>query len=107
MIKKIGKISAVIIIMIVVLFGLRYIYGQIRMNNFIKESVEDIEDSYYKGLASTCFKKDESQYRCCISSVYSMMDVDAKLIKDIDKCLGRINQLKCSGSFKWCEEVVN
>jgi hypothetical protein len=86
------------------ILGIMYVFGELKMNRSITDAVDDLEDSYYKGVASTCFKRDRSQYRCCLSSVYAMQEVNAKAISHNEECGGQVDQLKCRGSFVWCEE---
>ncbi|MEN8252408.1 MAG: hypothetical protein ABFQ53_02415 [Patescibacteria group bacterium] len=100
--KKIVMIVAIATIPLVTIVGGLYVHSELKMNKIIVEAVEGIEEPYYKGIASACFNKDKSEYTCCLASVYSMIDLEAKLA-DNSVCAGmETDVLKCLGSYKWC-----
>ena len=103
--KKIVLIVAIATIPIITIIGGLYLFGNIEKNNIIKEAIDEIESPYYNNLASQCGNKGE--YKCCLASVYSMIDLQARLYdEDICKNL-RMDTLKCVGSYRWCVPLTD
>lgn len=100
--KKIFTSIAIALIPAIFIVGGLYVAAELKMNKMINDAVNDLDDSYYKGIASTCFKKDRSEYECCIASVYAMSEVDGIMMLDDADCIGVTDQLRCAGSFTWC-----
>lgn len=99
---KLRKILVGASIAIILTGGVLYVAGDLQMNRTILGAVNELESPYYKGIASTCFKKNKSEYRCCLSSVQAMSDLGTIVAPEVGCGELTMNQLKCPGSFKWC-----
>ncbi len=105
--KKIVIIIAVTTIPLITIIGGLYFFGTMKQQNIIQEAISSIENPYYQNLAKECGDKNESEYKCCLASVYDMIEIEARISTD-DKCDNMtINQLKCLGSYKWCVPISN
>ena len=100
--KKIITILVIVIIPAFLIFCGLYVFGEMKMNRSINDAVDNFDQSYYKGIASTCFNKSQSTYECCVSSVHAMNAIGARAMSDDEECNGRIDKLDCAGSFTWC-----
>lgn len=100
-------IVVVALIPAILIVGGLYVFGKMKMHGAIQEAVDNMNDLYYKNLASVCLREGASEYKCCLASVYDMYEIGAKLATD-DSCAGMVkDRLRCHGSFEWCVPYSN
>ena len=83
------------------IYGIYY-FGPYQHQRDISLVMDGLNESYYKGVASECYKKDISQHACCLSSVKEMSRIKARLVND-PICVNLFkDSIKCEGSYEWC-----
>ncbi len=105
--KKIVIIIAVTTIPLITIIGGLYFFGTMKQQNIIQEAISSIENPYYQNLAKECEDKNESEYKCCLASVYDMVEIEAQIFTDEECKNMAIDQLRCLGSYKWCVPISN
>lgn len=105
--QKIVIIIAVTTIPLITIIGGLYFFGSMQKDRAIDDAIAGIEDPYYRDLAQQCDAKDDAEYKCCLSSVYEMIGLDALLATEKECENLAIDELRCLGSYKWCVPLAD
>ncbi len=100
--KKIIFVAIVVAIpVLVIIYGVYY-FGPYQQQKEISLVMDELKTSYYKGVASVCYKKKISQNTCCLESVKEMSRIKGRLANE--PICGDLSKdtLKCNGSYEWC-----